>query len=367
MKKRFTPKLLINYLIREFSFSLLIFFGIFLSLILLSTYIEEIIFFKEKEITGNFFIKIFILTLIKTPTILLNLSPFIFLFSGIFFFVKLLRTSEVTPLSLSGFSNLFIAMVPAFYSFLLGIILVFVLSPISSELSRYYESVKQKYSSNDNLIIMSNTGIWVKEKKGNEIFIIRANQIKDQNFENLENVTIYKFNKNNNFYERIDGKKVNITQKEWNFNNATKISKEETIDLKNYKHLSEINLGQLKSFFNNSNVFSIWNILEELKQIRQRGYFGQELVIMFNKYLSLPFLLFAMITLSTIFTLRTGLKFNNFIYIFFGVLAGILVHFLGDLSMALGKSGKIPLVLSVWIPVIIIMSLSMFSLLRENE
>ena len=367
MKKRFTPKLLINYLIKEFSFSLLIFFGIFLSLILLSTYIEEVIFFKEKEITGNFFIKIFILTLIKTPTILLNLSPFIFLFSGIFFFVKLLRNSEITPLSLSGFSNFFITMVPAFYSLLLGIILVFVLSPISSELSRYYETIKQKYSSNDNLIIMSNTGIWVKEKKNNEIFIIRANQIKGQNFENLENVTIYKFNKYNNFSERIDGKKVNIIKKEWNFNNAIKISKEETVDLENYKYLSEINLDQLKNFFNNSNVFSIWNILEELKQIRQRGYFGQELVIMFNKYLSLPFLLFAMITLSTLFTLRTGLKFNNFIYIFFGILAGILVHFLGDLSMALGKSGKIPLVLSVWIPVIIIMSLSMFSLLRENE
>ena len=367
MTKRYTPKILINYLIKEFSFSLLVFFGIFLSLILLSTYIEEIIFFKEKEITGNFFLKIFILTLIKTPTILLNFSPFIFLFSGIFFFVKLLRNSEITPLSLSGFSNFFITMVPAFFSFFLGIILIFILSPISSELSRYYESIKQKYSNNNNLIIMSNTGIWVMEKKNNETFIIRANQVRDQNFSNLENVTIYKFNKHNNFSERIDGKKVDISETEWKFKNATKISKEETLDLENFKYSSKINLNQLKKFFNNSNVFSIWNILDELKQIRQRGYFGQELVIMFNKYLSLPFLLFSMITLSTLFTLRTNLSFNNFIYIFFGVLAGIVVHFLGDLSMALGKSGKIPLILSVWIPVIIIMSLSMFSLLRENE
>lgn len=367
MKKRYTPKLLINYLIKEFSFSLLIFFGIFFSLILISTYIEEIIFFKEKEVTENFFIKIFILTLTKTPTILLNFSPFIFLFSGIFFFVKLLRNSEITPLSLSGFSNLFITIIPAFYSLILGILLVLILSPVSSELSRYYESIKQKYSNNDNLIIMSNTGIWVKEKKNNETYIIRANQIKDQNFTNLENITIYKFNKNNNFSERIDGKKVNINNTEWVLNNVNKITNEENIKLSNYTYSSEINLDQLKNFFNNSNIFSIWNVLDELKQIRERGYFGQELIIMFNKYLSLPFLLFSMITLSTLFTLRTGLKFNNFIYIFLGILTGIVVHFLGDLSMALGKSGKIPLVLSVWAPVIIIMSLSMFSLLRENE
>ena len=367
MKKRYTPKILINYLIKEFSFSLLIFTGIFLSLILMSTYIEEVIFFKEKAVSENFFIKIFILTLIKTPTILLNMSPFIFLFSGIFFFVKFLRNSEITPLSLSGFSNFFITMVPAFYSFVLGIILVLILSPISSELSRYYESVKQKYSSNDNLIIMSNTGIWVKEKKNNDTYIIRANRINSQNFTNLENVTIYKFNQNNNFSERIDGKKVNIDQTKWSIIDATRVSNEKNMKLESYQYLSNINLNQLKNFYNNSNIFSIWNILDELKQIRQRGYIGQELLIMFNKYLSLPFLLFSMILLSTVFTLRTGLKFNNFIYIFFGILAGILVHFLGDLSMALGKSGKIPLILSVWIPVIIIMSLSMFSLLRENE
>ena len=365
--KRYAPKILIGYLIKEFSISLLIFLGIFLSLSIMSTYIEEIVFFKEKEISGNFFLKTFILTLIKTPTILLNLSPFIFLFSGIFFFLKLLRTSEVTPLSLSGFSNLFIAMVPAIYSLFIGILLILILSPISSGLSRYYESVKQKYSNNDNLIIMSNTGIWVKEKKGKTSYIIRANQVKDQNFSNLENVSIYKFDGDNRFISRIDGKKVIINSSQWIINNATKITENSNEQIKLYNYNSNIDLQQLKNYFDNSNVFSIWNILDELKQIRQRGYFGQELVITFNKYLSLPFLLFSMITLSTLFTLRTGLKFNNFIYVFFGIMVGIVVYFLADLSMAMGKSGKIPLILSVWMPVIIIMTLSMYSLLRENE
>jgi hypothetical protein len=48
MTKRYTPKTLINYLIKEFSLSLFIFFSIFLSLIILSSYIEEI-FFLEKN------------------------------------------------------------------------------------------------------------------------------------------------------------------------------------------------------------------------------------------------------------------------------------------------------------------------------
>ena len=52
---RYTPNLLIKYLIKEFSFSLLIFTIMFSSLIILITYIDEILFFKDKIISDNFF------------------------------------------------------------------------------------------------------------------------------------------------------------------------------------------------------------------------------------------------------------------------------------------------------------------------
>ena len=78
--KRYTPNLLIKYLIKEFSFSLLIFTIMFSSLIILITYIDEILFFKDKGISDNFLLKTLILSLIKSPTLILNLSPFIFIF-----------------------------------------------------------------------------------------------------------------------------------------------------------------------------------------------------------------------------------------------------------------------------------------------
>ena len=45
--KRYTPNLLIKYLIKEFSYSLLIFTIIFSSLIIFITYIDEILFFSR--------------------------------------------------------------------------------------------------------------------------------------------------------------------------------------------------------------------------------------------------------------------------------------------------------------------------------
>ena len=313
--KRYTPNLLIKYLIKEFSFSLLIFTIMFSSLIILITYIDEILFFKDKGISDNFFLKTLILSLIKSPTLILNLSPFIFLFSGIFFYVKFLRNNEITPMSLSGFSKNFITLIPGIFSLFIGILIVLILSPITSELSKYYETIKTKYSYNENLIIMSDTGLWIKENKNNNTNIIRADLIKDENFNNLKNMSIFIF-KNDEFVSRIDGENVDIRGKVWTISKAKQSLLNENKNLNNYKYYSQIDFEKLKNFFNNSDVFSIWNIFYELQQMRERGYYGQELVIKLNKYLSLPLLLFSMIILSTVFTIKTNYTFNNFLYAF---------------------------------------------------
>ena len=213
---------------------------------------------------------------------------------------------------------------------------------------------------------MSDTGLWIKENKNNNTNIIRADLIKDENFNNLKNMSIFIF-KNDEFVSRIDGENVDIRGKVWTISKAKQSLLNENKNLNNYKYYSQIDFEKLKNFFNNSDVFSIWNIFYELQQMRERGYYGQELVIKLNKYLSLPLLLFSMIILSTVFTIKTNYTFNNFLYAFFGILTGIIVYFLADLSIAFGKSGKIPLVLSVWMPVILIMTFSTYSLLRSDE
>ena len=367
-KKKHTPKILIKYIIKEFSLSLLIFFSIFFSLIILSSYIEEIIFFREKNISGSLFLKTFLLSLIKAPTLIINISPFVFLFSGIFFYVKLLRNNEITPLSLSGFSKNFVTLVPAAYSFFIGIFIIFFLTPISSNMSQYYETVKRNYSANENVLIMSKSGLWVKEKSGNLNIIIRADKIVDQNFDNLKNITLYKFNKSGDLIERIDSKRADIQNDKWILNDIEILDQENNkLNKKKINFQTNINLNILKNFFTNPDTFSIWKIGEEINEIKKRGYYGQELIITFNKYLSLPFLLSFMIIISTFFTIKIGYQFNNFIYSFFGVMTGIFIYFLSDLSIAFGRSGKLPLIISVWMPILIIMTISLFSIFRENE
>ena len=367
MMKRNIPKKIIRYLLKELNVSIIIFFSIFLTLTLLSNFIEEMIFFRNKNLDNELIIQTIILSAIKTPTIIINMMPFIILFSCIFFYVKLLRINEIMPMSLSGISKNTIVLVPAIYNLFIGILIILILTPVSSELIKYYESVKQKFSNNENLIIISNTGLWIREVKDNSIYILRSDNIKMQNFKKLKNLTIYHFDKNSNFIQRVDGQNAEVN------NNKIKILKAKIVDknknkmIKEYNYKSNLVFENLKSFFSNSDSYSFWNILNHIKYRENIGYIDQELIIKFHKYLSLPIMLFLMSLISTMFTIGLNFQFNNFIYAFFGILAGILIYFLGDLSIAMGKSGKIPLILSVWAPLLLIIMLYIFSAIRTHD
>jgi len=367
MIKRYTPKIIIKYLIKEFCFSLFIFSSIFLTLILLSSFIEEMVFFRNKKFEGNIIIETLFLSLIQMPTIFISMLPFVFLFSGIFFFVKLMRSNEITPLSLSGFSKSHIALIPAFFAFLFGVIIILFITPISSELSKYYEITKQRYSKNDNLIIINNTGLWVKEKIDNYTYLIRADTIENQEFKNLKNLTIYQFDNDMNFLKRIDANDVIVNGFNWSLKESKTLLQNGNLEKSDKYYETKINFQDFSSFFSNADTFSFWNIVEQINSRKNIGYYSQELIIKFNKFITMPIMLFLMVIISTIFTLNANYQFNNFIYSFFGVMTGIIVYFLGDLSIALGKSGKIPLILSVWVPILLIMILSSINLIKNND
>ena len=197
------PIKIIKYLSKEFLNTLLIVFVIFLSLSLLINFIEEMIFFKNKDLK-NFLSIVVYLTLAKTPSTLMDLSIFIFLFSGIFFFDKIIKNNEINTALLSGISKITTVMIPSFIAFFLGILIITTFTPISSALLKVYEKNKRSYSQNDNLIVMNNTGLWFTESQNYGFNIIRADKILNNNFSKLKNVTIYNLDKQFNFLKRYD-------------------------------------------------------------------------------------------------------------------------------------------------------------------
>ena len=83
--------------------------------------------------------------------------------------------------------------------------------------------------------------------------------------------------------------------------------------------------------------------------------------------LSLPFFLFLMTAIAAILTMHTQKKSDNLRFIILGLIISVLVYYFKDLSIALGKTDRIPLILSVWAPVIALSLFTFIGVLQINE
>ena len=373
--KIFYPSKLISYFSKEFLLSLLVVFLVFLSLSILINSVGEIIYLKDQKLQNIVWMAA-ILTLAKTPTTLIELSLFIFLFSGILFFVKIQKSNEVNTMLLAGISKILAILIPGVISFLCGLFIIFFLSPFSSATLNFYEKEKSIYSSNENLTVINGMGLWFMEDTISGYNIIHANEIASNDFSKLNNVTIYNLDQEFNFIRRYDSKKVSINKKEWllsetqitqeseSFKSDGASKRDSLIDV-NFD--SSVDIKNLKNYFADVNTVSFWGMSKTIKTLNSRGYSAQELRIKFHKYLSLPFYLFAMILVSTTFTMGANKQYNTFMYLFFGTILGVCIYFLNDLSLSLGLSNRLPLSVSVWSPVGLVILFGAINLISINE
>ena len=161
---------------------------IFFSLGFLMNLFEEVNFFKDLDVG---FILPITLSLMFTPSLLHNFFPFIILFSGIWFFLKIKKSDEITAMKVSGMSNFSVIVMPGLLSVLIGIFFITSINPVTSILIQKYEMVKGSYEKDkDYLAAITKNGIWIKEKENEKNNIIRSTHLKDNS---LMNITIYEF------------------------------------------------------------------------------------------------------------------------------------------------------------------------------
>ena len=108
--------LIINkYLASEFTKIVINSILIFFCLGFIMNLFEEINFFKDINI--GIYIPI-LLTSLKVPVLLHDMLPFIVLISGIWFFLKIKKSDEISAMKISGMSNLSVILIPSIISIL---------------------------------------------------------------------------------------------------------------------------------------------------------------------------------------------------------------------------------------------------------
>jgi lipopolysaccharide export system permease protein len=356
-----------RYIINEYIKSLFVVIAVMLSIVLLINLLDEFNFFKSKKDLKFIFFIIF--TILKIPNVLINLFPFIVLFGGIVFYLKIYNHNEVISLRVMGYSNIQIILIPALTSFVIGYIIVFLIVPFSSSMLKYYEDLRSEYNETKNLVFVNETGIWILDKNEKEKNIIRIEKI-SKDFSVVNQITIYNYDASNNFIKRIDATEGFIKDKNWQLNKVHIISSNKKNNkenyLNNYNYISNININELKNVYKNTDTTSLLDISKEMSILDDKGYSTTDLRIRYQKLISFPIYLLAMSILSGLMIINLGKTSNYLKYGTYGVIISIIIYFLNDLSITIAKSGIISVDFSVWIPIFLIILINLVGITQVN-
>jgi lipopolysaccharide export system permease protein len=359
-------KILFKYLIQNFLKTFLIMVTIFYCFGILLNLFEEIEFFKNIE--ANVFTPL-VLTSLIIPSLIIKILPFIIFISSMWFMLKLRNNTELTSLKVYGYSNLKIFFILAITSFIIGWLILFILNPITSAMAKFYEKTKSNYSRDiDHLVLFNKNGLWIKEQLENQQRIISAENL-EKNI--ISNLNIYHLNENSNLTEKIFSKKADITDNEWKlydvtiFKTKNNVSKQIKKDF--YTIESKYDYDQISNLYKNFDSLSFVDILINYESHVASGYNNEFLNQSLHSMLTLPFFLLLMTALAAVLTMNTLRKSDNIKFIIVGLISSIGIFYLKNLSLALGQTDKIPLILAIWAPIIILSFLIFIGILQVNE
>jgi len=354
-----------KYLSKEFLKVVLNISAAFLCLGFVMDLFEEINFFKDYDV--GFGVPM-LLAALFVPSLFYNMFPFVILLSGIWFFLKIKRTDEIIGMQVAGMSNLSIIIIPSILSLLLGVIFIAAVNPVTSALIKKYENVKGSYEiDKDYLAAITENGIWIKERKDNKNTLIRSTSLEGQN---LTEVTIYEFNENNDFIRRIESKTANIKSTTWVLKDVKVYSNVGDLIYQQSETLPYVSIYDIKkiqTLYKNLDTISFWKLEDEIKILQERGYSTREMRAKLQRSIAFPFFLLSMLLLSGVFTLGFQVKENYWRYIFISIIASVLIYFFNDFSTVLGKTEKLPLEVSVWMPILIIFIFSTVGVIHSNQ
>ena len=351
-----------KYILSLFSKTLIEVTLIFFSLILIINLFEEIKFLENEDV-GTYY-PIF-LSLLNTPSVIFDILPFIFLISTLFFFIKLIDKNELSIFKYTGITNNQILSSVVFFSLILGLFLIFAFYTFSSKLKNQYLLMKNKFSSDDKyLAVITENGLWIRDEINETINITNADKIKNNK---LNNISIVQFDKNFNLIQIIESKEVNIKTKNWIITNPliTKNNTTERLEQLNFE--SNFDIEKINNLFSNLSSMSLMQLNKLEKDYFDLGYSTVGIEVYENKIYSTPIYLAIMTLLSGIIMFNSKYKKSKLFNIILGIFLSVVIYYVNYFSGLLGENGRIPIILSVWLPLIILMLISLIGMVRLNE
>ncbi|MBY0420800.1 MAG: LptF/LptG family permease, partial [Parvularculaceae bacterium] len=191
------PKTLFAYLVRRLAVAVVVLAAGLASLV---TFVElnETLRYVAKVRQGGFGFAALV-SLMRAPSTLMWLAPFIFLCGAIWAFYQLNRRAELAVMRASGLSVWRIIGPAALLAAVSGLALILVVDPVASHLLASSERMKLDLRGRTaSMVEFFGDGIWLRQRDGDDVLIINARQF-DPAAAKIADVTLLRIDKSQRF------------------------------------------------------------------------------------------------------------------------------------------------------------------------
>ncbi|MEQ9115179.1 MAG: LptF/LptG family permease [Rickettsiales bacterium] len=316
------------------------------------------------------FLKIMSLVVSKVPYLLQESSPYIIFIGAILAFQKLSRKNEYTVLKSCGLSFWQFIMPFIFTGFLLGVLIVTIINPVSSIFLNHYNKQHAKLIGNDYMSFAFNDGkMWLVDKiqSSKEKRFVNSQSL---NFENMKfgTTSFITLDQNFQFKERILSSSAKLIDDKWVLENVTVYTpRKKPSNIKSLILNTRLKTDDIKNNFLEPESISIWEMPYLITQLNKSGYSTLKHISFLYRLINKPLMICCLILIAASFSLKSGRHIKSSLLMIKGIFLALTAFLLAELSFLSATNGIVPPYASIVLSNITLLSISITSLYYSEE
>jgi lipopolysaccharide export system permease protein len=316
------------------------------------------------------FNQLIMLTLLRSPSTILALAPFVFLFGTLAAFVALNRRSELIAMRAAGVSAWRFIFPAAGAAFLIGVITVTALNPLTAGMNAVFENSRSGML--ENYLKTAPRVLWLRQGDGqNQIVIRAASRDRINGAVRLKGVSLFIFSPNPSgvmeFSRRIEASEARLMSGFWRLTGVREASPGAgAIQSESLSIPSTLDERSASERFVSPDAVAFWRLPQAIRDSEKAGFAATTYRLRLQQLFATPLLFAAMSVLAAAFSLRLIRLGGLASLAGSGVALGFVFFFFNQLCEALGKAEVVAPFAAAWTPPLMAM-LCGFTLLCYTE
>ena len=330
-------------------------FVLFLNLLEISRILE-----KENTTLGFFLL----LSLLKLPTIISEIIPFVVILSIAFLFKNLITNNELISIRNIGFSILDIFKPIAIAIFLFGLFILLFINPLAANFENNFNNLTSKKYPNMYSIKFINEGMWIKNiSEDNNKNYINISKI---NLDNMNAEEIKILNINNKFNKIIIAEKGQIIDKIFKLQNVSilNINNDKFEKVEFYNLILNFDKSNIIDSILNFKFIPFYKYKKHVNNLKKFNLHSSEVSLYYLSEILKP--IFLVIIGFTVMGFSGKFKRNEsfFKVLFISILIGFLIFLLKEIVTTLTTTMEISFIFSYFIIFMFPLMIGLYQMIR---